>query len=76
MKLEVISQISKHELKPVFISSYISKVSENNWYYASPLNFYFFLGNRMREAVLEKQIVTHVTKNVTHVILLFWSYFF
>ena len=42
MKLEVNSQISKHELKPVFIGSYTSKVSENSRYNASVLGFHFF----------------------------------
>ena len=41
MKLDVNCQISKHELKPVFISSYVSKVSENSGYYASILGFHF-----------------------------------
>ena len=67
MKLEFNSQSSKHELKPVFIGSYTSKVSENSQYYASTLCSHFFLRHRMRDFVLEKQIVTHVTNNVTHV---------
>ena len=57
MKLEVNSQISKHELKPVFIISYKSKVSENSGYYNSVLGFHFFLRHRTRDFVLEKQIV-------------------
>ena len=62
MKLEANSQISKHELKSVSIGSYISKVPENGGYYASILSFHFFLRHRMREFVLEKQIVTPVTR--------------
>jgi len=42
MKLEVISQTSKHELKPVFIGFCTSKVSGNGGYYASVLGFHFF----------------------------------
>ena len=69
MKLEVNSQISKHDLKPVFIgSSCTSKVSENSRYYASALASHFFLRYKMRNFVLEKQIVTHM-------MLLFWNYF-
>ena len=62
MKLEANSQISKHELKSVSIASYISKVPENGEYYASILSFHFFLRHRMREVVLEKHIVTPVTR--------------
>ena len=62
MKLEVNPQISKHELEPVFIDSYASKVSENSGYYAFVLDFHFFLRHRMRHFVLEKQNLTHVTK--------------
>ena len=60
MKLEVNSQISKHELKPVFVGSYTSKVSENSGQYASVLGFHFFLRHRTRDFVLEKQIVIHM----------------
>ena len=76
MKLEVNSVISNHELKPVFISSFTSKVSENSRYYSSVLGSHFFLRHKMRDFALEKQIVTYVTKNVTHMTLLFWNYFF
>ena len=62
MKLEVNSQISKHELRPVFIGSCTSKVSENSGYYASVLGFHFFQGQRTRDFVLKKQIVTHIMK--------------
>ena len=34
-------QISQHELKPIFIGSSTSQVSENNGYYASVLDFHF-----------------------------------
>ena len=43
MKLEVNFQISEHELKPVFMGSYTSKVSENSRYYASAFGVHFFL---------------------------------
>ena len=71
MKMEVNSQTSKHELKPAFIGSYTSKVSEYSRYYASAFGFHFLLRHRMRDFVLEKQIVTRVTKNVMHVMLHF-----
>ena len=39
--MEVNFQISKHELKPAFIGSYTSNVSENSRYYVSVLGFTF-----------------------------------
>ena len=65
MKLEVNSQISKHELKPVLLIL-LYQFSENSRYYAFVLGFHFFLRHRMRDSALEKQTVT----------LLFWNYFF
>ena len=62
MELDIHFQISKHELKPVFIGFYTSKVSENSAYYASASGLHFVLRHKMRNFVLEKQIVTHVTK--------------
>ena len=54
MKLEVNSQISKHEVKPIFIGSYTAKVSKNSGYYASVLGFLYFSGTKkgfcLREA--------------------------
>ena len=44
----------------------IHQVSENSGYYALVLGFDFFLGHRTRGFALEKQTVTHVTKNDTH----------
>ena len=38
--------------------------------------FCWFLYIRIRDLVSEKQIVTHVTKNEAHMMLLFWNYFF
>ena len=48
MKLEVDSQISKHDLKPVFVGSYTSEVYENSGYYASVLGSHAFLGQGTR----------------------------
>ena len=69
MRLEVNFQISKHGLKFVVSGSCTSKVSEDSRYYAPVLSFHFFLRHGMRNFVLEKQSVTHVTQ-------LFWNYFF
>ena len=75
IELEVNSQISKHQLKPVFVDSFTSKVSENTGCYASVLGFQFFLGLG-RDSAKEKQIVTRVmTKCDTHDILS-WNFFF
>ena len=54
MKMEVNFPVSKHELKPFFIGSYMSNVSENSRYYASALGFRFLQRHRMRDFVLKK----------------------
>ena len=54
MKMVVNFPVSKHELKPVFIGSYMSNVSENSRYYASALGFRFLQRHRMRDFVLKK----------------------
>jgi len=62
MKLEVNSQISKQELKPVFIGSYTSKVSGNSGYYAPVLSFQFFLTQNEGFCFREVNCDTHDKK--------------
>ena len=61
MLIETGGQFSRHELKPVSIGSFTSKVSENSGYYFSVLCFHFFWDT-------EQEMLLHCdTQGVGHV---------
>ena len=62
MKLEINSQISKHESKPVSIDSYTSKFLGNSGYYASVHGFHFSGMENEGFCLREANCDTHVEK--------------